>query len=141
MTNTNCLEGIQCPQCGNADRFRIVATSLFTVTDDGTEDHGDVEWDSTYRGTLPSPAVRPRSAAGGLHSLDPHPSPHPGLLRRPYRRRRDGSSCQGRFPRAEAFGLSLDRRPEGSRLWRQWPGRSVRPRLVGAGTESEGEPP
>jgi hypothetical protein len=45
MTNTNCLEGIQCPQCGNADRFRIAATSIFTVTDDGTEGHGDVEWD------------------------------------------------------------------------------------------------
>jgi hypothetical protein len=45
MTNTNCLEGIQCPACSNEDRFRIAGTSLFTVTDEGTEDHGDVEWD------------------------------------------------------------------------------------------------
>jgi hypothetical protein len=61
MTNTNCLEGIQCPQCGGEDRFRISATSTFTVTDDGTEDHGDVEWDDDnyaectgchHRGTL-----------------------------------------------------------------------------------------
>lgn len=61
MTNTNCLEGIQCPQCGSEDRFRIAATSIFTVTDDGTEDHGDVEWDDDshaecaacrHRGTL-----------------------------------------------------------------------------------------
>lgn len=44
MTNANCLEGIRCPACGNEDRFRIAATSIFTVTDDGTGDHGDVEW-------------------------------------------------------------------------------------------------
>jgi hypothetical protein len=45
MTNTNCLENIKCPACGNEDTFRITGTSIFTVTDDGTEDHGDVEWD------------------------------------------------------------------------------------------------
>jgi hypothetical protein len=45
MTNTNCLEGIKCPACGNEDRFRIAGTTVFTVTDEGTEDHGDIEWD------------------------------------------------------------------------------------------------
>jgi hypothetical protein len=45
MTNTNCLAHIKCPGCGNEDRFRIAATSMFTVTDDGTHDYGDVEWD------------------------------------------------------------------------------------------------
>src|SRR5438270_11768666 len=45
MTNTNCLEGIQCPSCGNDDQFRIRATTLALVTDDGAEDHGDMEWD------------------------------------------------------------------------------------------------
>ena len=45
MTNTNCLEGIQCPACGNEDRFRIAGKAFFTVTDDGTDDYGDVEWD------------------------------------------------------------------------------------------------
>jgi hypothetical protein len=45
MTNTNCLENIKCPACGNEDTFRIAATAMFTVSDDGTEDHGDVEWD------------------------------------------------------------------------------------------------
>jgi hypothetical protein len=45
MTNSNCLENIRCPDCGNEESFRIAGTALFTVTDDGTEDHGDVEWD------------------------------------------------------------------------------------------------
>jgi hypothetical protein len=44
MTNSNCLENIQCPACGNEDSFRIAGTAIFTVTDDGTEDHGDIEW-------------------------------------------------------------------------------------------------
>jgi hypothetical protein len=45
MTNINCLEGIQCPQCGNEDTFRIAAKTIATVTDDGTDDVGDMEWD------------------------------------------------------------------------------------------------
>jgi hypothetical protein len=45
MTNTNCLENIKCPECGNEDTFRIKATAMFIVTDDGTEDHGSVDWD------------------------------------------------------------------------------------------------
>jgi hypothetical protein len=45
MTNINCLKGIQCPDCGIEDCFRIQGTTLFTVTDDGTDDFGDVEWD------------------------------------------------------------------------------------------------
>jgi hypothetical protein len=44
-TNTNCLEGIKCPDCGNEDRFFIAGETVFTVTDDGTEDHGDIAWD------------------------------------------------------------------------------------------------
>ncbi len=45
MSNTNCLEGVRCPACGNEDRFRIVGKALFTVTDEGTDEFGDVEWD------------------------------------------------------------------------------------------------
>jgi hypothetical protein len=45
MTNTNCLENIKCPDCGNEGSFRIAGTAIFIVTDDGTGDHGDVEWD------------------------------------------------------------------------------------------------
>jgi hypothetical protein len=45
MTNTNCLENIKCPACGNEDRFRIAAKTIAIVTDDGVEDYGDMEWD------------------------------------------------------------------------------------------------
>lgn len=44
-TNTNCLEGLKCPQCGNDSRLMIEGVSVFEVHDDGTESHGDVEWD------------------------------------------------------------------------------------------------
>ncbi len=45
MTNTNCLENIKCPACGNEESFRIAAKTIATVTDDGTDDYGDMEWD------------------------------------------------------------------------------------------------
>lgn len=44
--NTNCLEGLRCPQCGNNAKLVIAGNSFFEVTDDGTESHGDVEWDN-----------------------------------------------------------------------------------------------
>lgn len=46
MTNSNCLKDLQCPACGNAARLRIEGTSMFTVTDDGTDDYENVEWDN-----------------------------------------------------------------------------------------------
>jgi Zn ribbon nucleic-acid-binding protein len=46
--NTNCLEGMKCPKCGQEDTFKIAASCLFTVTDDGTQDEGNGhEWDDT----------------------------------------------------------------------------------------------
>lgn len=45
MTNTNCLENIKCPACGNEESFRIAARTMVTVIDQGVEDHGDMEWD------------------------------------------------------------------------------------------------
>lgn len=45
--NTNCLEGIRCPKCGQEDEFLIYASSWFQFTDDGTGDFGDVEYDNT----------------------------------------------------------------------------------------------
>jgi len=47
MTNTNCLEGIKCPACGNEDTFRIEVIAMATVTDDGAEAEGDMQWDET----------------------------------------------------------------------------------------------
>jgi hypothetical protein len=45
MTNTNCLEDIKCPACGNENSFRVAATTIATVCDDGVEDHSEMEWD------------------------------------------------------------------------------------------------
>jgi Zn ribbon nucleic-acid-binding protein len=46
--NTNCLEGMKCPKCGQDDSLKIEATCIFTVTDDGTEDEGNGhEWGDT----------------------------------------------------------------------------------------------
>ena len=52
--NTNCLEGIRCPECGQEDEFRIEGRTVFEVTDDGTGDHGDVEWDEDSYVLCPS---------------------------------------------------------------------------------------
>lgn len=46
-TNMGCLQGIKCPKCGHEDGFGIDATSTFSVSDDGTDDHHDVEWNGT----------------------------------------------------------------------------------------------
>ena len=45
--NENCLAGIKCPNCGNENGFGIASESTFSVSDDGTDDHGDVEWTGT----------------------------------------------------------------------------------------------
>lgn len=47
MTNTNCLSGIKCPKCGNESDFRIEASIICKVTDDGSEPSGDHHWDDS----------------------------------------------------------------------------------------------
>jgi hypothetical protein len=37
MTNSNCLEGIRCPKCGQEDRFMIAAKIIADVTDGGAD--------------------------------------------------------------------------------------------------------
>jgi hypothetical protein len=44
MANVNILEGVRCPQCKSDGPFKIEATSLFTIYDDGAGDHEDVTW-------------------------------------------------------------------------------------------------
>lgn len=47
--NYNCLEGIQCPECGNERSFHIEAKALFQVYDNGTADYEEVQWeDNSY---------------------------------------------------------------------------------------------
>jgi len=45
MTNTNCLEGMQCPQCRSLEPFNIEVKTMMKVFDNGTDDHGNTEWD------------------------------------------------------------------------------------------------
>lgn len=46
MTNTNCLENIQCPKCNHEGPFWITASTTALVHDDGEEEYGDLEWDN-----------------------------------------------------------------------------------------------
>lgn len=47
--NTNCLEGLRCPKCGKHGPFHIAISALATVTDDGVQHYGDIEWsDDSY---------------------------------------------------------------------------------------------
>ena len=42
--NTNCLAGIQCPNCKSTGPFDINASACFTFHDDGTENFRNVEF-------------------------------------------------------------------------------------------------
>lgn len=52
--NENCLEGKKCPKCGSYGPFQITATSVFEMHDDGTDNHGDVEFDGSAPSSCPS---------------------------------------------------------------------------------------
>ena len=45
--NKNCLEGMQCPECGSEGPFRIRVNVEILMYDDGSTDspNGDQEWD------------------------------------------------------------------------------------------------
>lgn len=41
---TNCLAGLKCPKCSHTDGFKIEATCLATVFDDGVDDAVEYDW-------------------------------------------------------------------------------------------------
>ena len=43
--NENCLEGLRCPACGEYDMLLIEVRTVIEITDEGTGDFGDTEWD------------------------------------------------------------------------------------------------
>lgn len=45
--NSELLEDIACPECGQRDRFNINFTGQALVTEEGSEDVGDHEWDGS----------------------------------------------------------------------------------------------
>lgn len=54
MANTNCLEGMACPECGNLEPFHIWGTAVFLAHDDGTESYSDVAWEPDDQCACPS---------------------------------------------------------------------------------------
>jgi hypothetical protein len=51
--NTNCLENVRCPNCGNSDAFTLTALAEIRVTDDGAEPIGAFEYDDTVHAECP----------------------------------------------------------------------------------------
>lgn len=45
--NTNCLQGMKCPECGSLEPFDIVATTVVSMWDEGSEDAKGFEWGDT----------------------------------------------------------------------------------------------
>ena len=43
--NINCLEGMRCPSCKSYGPFLFTVSATCLVSDDGTDDFYDVEWD------------------------------------------------------------------------------------------------
>ncbi len=55
--NTNCLEGMQCPRCGNYGPFHIAVTTVVNMADDGSQyvsGYGE-EWNDDSHAWCPSP--------------------------------------------------------------------------------------
>jgi hypothetical protein len=52
--NSNCLEGMRCPQCGALEPFDIYGPCSVTVRDDGTETVQYVEWNDDYACSCPA---------------------------------------------------------------------------------------
>ena len=46
MSNTNCLEGVRCPECGSEGPFIVEVRQQVRMYDEGTEEvEGDIHWD------------------------------------------------------------------------------------------------
>lgn len=43
--NGNCIEGLECPECGASEEFYIKVETFMSMRDEGSGDHEDVEWD------------------------------------------------------------------------------------------------
>ena len=75
MTNTNCLQGIACPKCGQNARMIIEVRSLAVVTDEGAETFGDMDWDDDNYAECPECGFPDTLAAFRCHSHQDRPNP------------------------------------------------------------------
>lgn len=67
--NTNCLEGISCPECNQDEAFEVQAVTKVMVTDDGAEDmDGNFEWDDSS--VIVCRACRHHGTIGSFKPLD-----------------------------------------------------------------------
>ena len=46
MANQNCLQGMKCPECGSEEPFTISAHCWVDMTDEGSDEVRDLEWDN-----------------------------------------------------------------------------------------------
>lgn len=54
MPNTNCLEGMACPDCGSERQLLIRAEATFRVTDAGSDTFTDMDWDDESNCSCPT---------------------------------------------------------------------------------------
>lgn len=52
--NENCLQGLQCPKCGEHERLYIWVTTRATMLDDGTEETANNEYDEDSQAQCPT---------------------------------------------------------------------------------------
>jgi hypothetical protein len=45
--NENCLQGIECPECGQFEDFHVKVETFMSMQDSGSGEHEDVEWDES----------------------------------------------------------------------------------------------
>jgi len=46
MTNTNALDGMQCPECKSEEPFLISCNTVALFYDEGSDEVYDLEWDN-----------------------------------------------------------------------------------------------
>lgn len=51
--NENALEGYQCPRCGNHSKLTMLVECVADVSDDGTDNEREFEWDDESWTTCP----------------------------------------------------------------------------------------
>ena len=64
--NENCLEGMRCPLCGQQDGFNFAVTAWAEVTNDGTENFTEVDWEDDAIATCRNAACGWKGKVGDL---------------------------------------------------------------------------